>query len=919
MKKRSRLDELKDSRKEAAEHKRALLKRLQKRAKKSRTKPKQQGELPPAATPLESGSEAESDAISIPPWLGGFSTADPVRLFRRSDAGELYLAQPWTRRLTEKALSAAAGQGVYLCLLWPVAITSVVLIHALATIRRNIAKDLQGQRTLLFPGTYTSATELQAWLVERKQFAELYRSLWSTEGDSTELLSWSGSDSMLAVLAALNSIENEDAQVPSPSLAELFPAFVFEADDDAWSARARSPLERSLIKVAKVRYRKELRARIKPEWADPKAAPGALLVVHNSATKRQWKAALGSLFDGSDSRPDLLLFDATGVSSQRNYGAVRRIPEFLELAREKNSGRNDAIIVTDDPRTFFEFKSRLRHQKIPFRTHCEAAESEYALLSPKPMADDWRPSQKTNSNFSVGIVDRDASAVAVGFARLSHKVGGDQGAGSSSLMAACLYLLRLSNLPAGYRDLTSAGGAGELDDYSARLHEWLSVTTSIQVAIGSGEYGSMQGEAERLLNRGNELVDAWTDATPMAARLQAEVRKHAVDSVGGLIIVLPNGRYIGLASLYFSRTLGDAWASAEELIEWHTLATVSRALDHREKLPHVVFVGVNRNVLRILLAHRNVPNGTTVLIAYRQAESTLKTLGSMKGLDAFKPYRGRIGLLMQELERRLGEFASPVRIDPLRGKSLLFNWDSRDPARGSVDQEYFTFELEDGTRAYSSGWVYRLDPEEDPPFRKTHASRVERGDLIFNMDDSLRSQIEGALQIGFAGQMNSIVRPAKALLKLYHDDIKFRCQTLYSETTRKSLARAIHSRMLELDSGAEECRVERIEYWLDFDENDSRPHASADERFFRLFCGALEIDDETCLNYWRFVKGARQVSQSLGRILAAQYAEVLFHPESAMTYRKIPADVIDRLKQEALQNVSRVEKILEPASSAPNP
>ena len=72
---------------------------------------------------------------------------------------------------------------------------------------------------------------------------------------------------------------------------------------------------------------------------------------------------------------------------------------------------------------------------------------------------------------------------------------------------------------------------------------------------------------------------------------------------------------------------------------------------------HFAFVGINPDVLRILVTHPEVPHGTAVLVAYRQAESTLTTLTSMKKVDAFKPYRGRIGLLAQELERRLEQRA----------------------------------------------------------------------------------------------------------------------------------------------------------------------------------------------------------------------------------------------------------------------
>lgn len=60
---------------------------------------------------------------------------------------------------------------------------------------------------------------------------------------------------------------------------------------------------------------------------------------------------------------------------------------------------------------------------------------------------------------------------------------------------------------------------------------------------------------------------------------------------------------------------------------------------------HFAFVGVNRNVLRILLSHPDVdvPHGTTIRISYRQVESTLTTLRGMKELAGRKDYRGGSG------------------------------------------------------------------------------------------------------------------------------------------------------------------------------------------------------------------------------------------------------------------------------------
>lgn len=913
MRKQSPLEKLREARQQAAESKQALLKRLHERPRQPPHAPVLA--TPPATTTREPAAERHPrTAVASGPRPELRIERDALKFFSRTDSREQHLPQPWMRRLAEIALRAAEEGSIHLCLVWPAALGSLVPIHALATLHRNLATDLYGLRTLLFPGSCASPVPLHAWLLDRQALAKLYRSLWSTEGHTTTLQCLQTSDSMLAVLAALNSIENDNADLPDPSLAEIVPTFLFDNASKSWTARATSPLERTLSKVARLPYRQGLRQRIKPEWGDFTTAPGALLVVHNTARKEHWRAALNDPAFRGQARPKLLLFDATGAAGQSNYNAVRHIPDFLHVALENGYRDRGALLITDDPTTFFDLRARLTKLEIPFERHCEAAEGEHSLLAPQPFAESWRPEQKTNANFSVGIVDREASTLSIGFAKYAHELGGDGTPAGQALMNACLYLLRLSNLPAGYQDLTAATLADELDDYSANQHQWVPVELSIKTAMAAGMVNARKPEIDRLLTKAKAVVDAWTDATPMATRLSMEVRKHALDSKGGLIIVLPNRRYIALANRYLARTFGEEWSAAEQRIEWHTLGTVGKKLDHHKRLPHVVFVGVNRSVLRILLAHPHVPNGTAVLIAYRQAESTLKTLQGLKTVEAFKAYRGRIGLLIQELERRLGEFSQPLQIERLRGTSLLFDWNATSASR-SAHQEYFTFELEDGTRAYSSRWVYRLDANEDPPFRRVAAEKIQRGDLIFSMSDSLRGQIEEALQLGTEGPMNSFVHPARALLKLYHDDIEARSRAQYGATSRRSLAREIHARMVEIDPKAKSCRTERVEYWLDIHRDDNRPHASGDPEYFRLFCRALQIGDEMALNYWRFIRNARHVSQHLGRLLAAQYAEILFHPESAIAYHKIPADVARHLKQEALRCVSRVESIVAPTNA----
>ena len=123
--------------------------------------------------------------------------------------------------------------------------------------------------------------------------------------------------------------------------------------------------------------------------------------------------------------------------------------------------------------------------------------------------------------------------------------------------------------------------------------------------------------------------------------------------------------------------------------------------------------------------------------------------------------------------------------------------------------------------------------------------------------------------------------------------------------------------MVELDPKAADCRPGRVYYWLALQEkDDTRPHAAKDPRYFKIFCKALGISDDAAEQHWGFVRNARRLNQYLGRELVARYAEILFQPESAAAYRKVPDVVIRQLQQEALRCVYRVEHVVSPQAHA---
>src|SRR5690606_9978521 len=146
---------------------------------------------------------------------------------------------------------------------------------------------------------------------------------------------------------------------------------------------------------------------------------------------------------------------------------------------------------------------------------------EEVLLSSTPLAEDWQPTQRSNSNFSVNIVDRDASELALSFQRLTTSAGSADTPAYQALLEACIYILRLSNMPAGYTDLTAVS-AEEGDSYISQQNAWTPIKGRLDAALSSGALNGVRTALEQAVARAEKLIDDWNDATPMAARMLVE-------------------------------------------------------------------------------------------------------------------------------------------------------------------------------------------------------------------------------------------------------------------------------------------------------------------------------------------------------------------------------------------------------------
>lgn len=876
--------------------------------------------VPPTEVATNVATAPSDSQAALSPYRGVRSGMARVRFLHRQDCNTPLAAQPWTHGLVDSLLEAADAGGMFVCLVWPARLPSLAPLHALMNLERHFARDLRGVRTLFYPGNGSVRSALDAALIEREGLAQLARDIWRQVGRETKPDTHTRSVSFEALIAAINNLVNQSVDAEDPSLAEIGTAFFFDANSGAWRTAVHSPLERTLARVPRLMQRQLLREEVGLEWQDSLRAPGALMVMRPDVPRLDWPKALENKCLRGDGAPALLLLDATVGAQRRAYAAVEGIPAFLTAARKAGHTDAGAVLVTDDPRMFFVLRKQLADASLACQSRVWAAEADpgQELLSPAPCPAAWRPPERSRAFTRVSIVDRHASALAATFQSLA-KVAGEGTPHFDPFMAASQFVLRLSNMPAGYRDLDVPGPDGL--SYAARQHAWTPLYLAMERALDAKALSQHMERARRALARGQELVEHWAEATPMAERLLSQVTEHLDKEKTPLCLVLPNQGYVGLAQRFLARRLGDGWAPARPRLDWLTLSTLEGRLAHAQVDSGFVFVGMNREVLRLLLAHPRLPHGAWLFLPYQRAESTLRTLQAMDTLEAFKPFRGRLSLLKTELERRLKEVPNAVNLERLRRLNFDVNFELN-PATQADEEEHdgvpaWRFILEGGQQVSAGGVVWRHEPNEEPPIRRTAAANIAVGDVIFEMSAALREKVEDAL--GLRAENGRVQSPGERLLLRYRKDLDRRCETFFAEAKEQGLSaltRAVHQKMTEIGpEQAGRCSLSRVRYWLDVHHNEQAPHGSNDAKDYALFCKALRMDDERTNQNLAVLRGTRIANQAAGRELMRQYAEIMFQPESAIVYQELPAETVRALSQEALQCLYRVDAVIAPAPS----
>lgn len=923
----------------AEEKKKALIKRWLARGKLPQPQAQSSAITSvPATTEDAPAPAAQVKPQPVSPFAAARCGQAGIAVHDRGAPGVALRPEPWLARLVDAALETAAKGQLRLALVWPGTVRSVALVHALATIERLGIGDKRGLRALLFPTKRPSFATLNQLLLEREkllEWAQCYLTITQVPGVRPPIDGRDDQNKDMLLMAVL-SARNQDPALAPPSIAEVIPHFDWDLKTGGWGSYGEQFLKRTKRALQRAHRRelwKDSDGRI-AKLGNPKSAPDALFGVSHLATAKEWKAALNSKeLKEVGQQPELVLIDLTKeIRRTANRNLVRHVPDVVDEVREKWKEPVGFLIITDDPRIYFtlrkQFIEKAGGNKDTLVCDPIVSMGEDYGLAQEPLPAAWTPATVTNKHFHVGVLDHEMVEAAVRLWNIGQILE-QESAPHRALREAATFLLRLANLPGGYRDYIAWMESSAFADAIRAEMTWNGHMAKLQGFVDRGEFDANAEAVRRAVSRATKLVEAYNDETPIAKRIAKELDLCLARHNTRVAVVLRFNPDVPVARAFLTRYAGfpngQSFAAIADRVDFITHKELAGVLTSGELPTKFIFVGMPDETLKVLLTSETVPADSVVLLDWRRANDVLTGLRSLQTVPAYMPFRGRIAELGDEIERRIKELPKVIDIEKLgtlRVPQLsLSAMASEASRRAEGSPNAYKLQLEDGSRIIVGHRVYIYDPDEKEPFHQRNIENVHEGDLVFVMSEELKDLFEVCLIEAGHG----IARGSSfgEMLRNYHRDVLTNSKRIFGDLRVASLARKLHERMVELRPDTD-CSLSRIRYWVDVEGSsdaaaeDLKPHSTWAKGDFETFARALEIPENLISVYWLMVTGQRRALQQAGRELSDRYAHVLFSEEAAELHYRLKRETILRLQHEAVRNTYKVTRVIPPAQEGGN-
>jgi len=828
----------------------------------------------------------------------------PPRLATSDGSTTLHLT-PWGRQLAISLLECARDQKTTLRLVWPAEIDTAAPLHAIASLGLILDSNLNGLRTLYYPGTDTTWVALDRITTDRGQYDDLCKELFNGLAPKTD------ADSVRAALTTCHEA-NYAKNIPLLRIRQLVPAFRYDRTTSKWISVRELPIDALIKRLPKAAMKEQLRKRIVPIWTDVAKAPGAILVLHRDLNRKGIKAALAAGAGGKQIAVDAVLMDASTRVILADSASVDAIPKRLAAIQEIADGKVGALIITNDPTKYRLLANQLEKSGVSVDKGVLAAEATTGtdwLASSHELNMAWTPDPRAMVNFKVRVTDEQAAKLARQIRKIADAVRHEGPEVEEPFIRAQHLVQRASLIPGGIRDALAPEGNVGWSPLTAQL-DLNQIVKLIQDVHARGGATSQRKQIGEMIERARKHLDACSEATPLAEQLKEQITRYAIQEKEEMAIVIFSARDIAIAQQYLTRVVGEEWTAAQNRVQWLTLTEALTELTARASGKRLIIVGLNPRILRFLATQREVPLHTSLLIPSHQAARMLPQLRFLSTVGVLKAYRGRLVELKARLESCLGnvpDIDSLVRIYDTRLPSS-----AHQPSNGNAsDPSAHRLYLDDGRCVSASGNVFRYEDSEESRFHRVAVKDIREGDSIFEMSDELREEVEAVLATQFSGfQFSQFRSPLDGYRAMLNQAI----ESKFPGVPAADRVPAIRAAMVSLDGSQEEPSDSKLRYWLNGrnDANDTAPHFPREKTEYMTFCKALSIPEALAEQFWLIIKKVRSDNQGVGKQMASLYTEVLLAPESSKIYRGINTETIQMLRSKALDCVAQVVRIESP-------
>ena len=446
-----------------------------------------------------------------------------------------------------------------------------------------------------------------------------------------------------------------------PCINEIIPHFDKLIPEQTWQHYGDELLDHVMTKLRRRTEKQALRANLEV-LGNPKTAPDALFAIGYRLNKGEIHDALASL--KKFGLPKVVRADATRPVRMSIEGWRSRISSFVEaFVNVFKAERPGLVLITDDPGICYQLRKQL--EKRTQKALADKASTKLLHLRIQPVvcsgnSEGLRPEGEPEPpapeprKFRLEVRDPEASKVIGRLYKTLNTLSFDQEAGKP-IRAATDYLQKLSALPSSLTVLNRWLDERQADTRFREQFVWPACRGSLMQFIGQGHAGAQRGELEKMIELADKLYRDYERGTAVALKMAAEVGVAAHSSKHiAVVFTRPMVRMLAerfLADYEFED--GKRLADFQERVQ---LLLTSQLREHLATnwARRYVFVGIDDEVLRLLVTDNRIPANSVVLLTYRAGIYLRWTLKPIFEFEEFKRFKPRIEMLLGQLTEQLG-------------------------------------------------------------------------------------------------------------------------------------------------------------------------------------------------------------------------------------------------------------------------